>query len=112
MHNLLEELGRNIVAENTSKDPIKWRRVWFGKQFYDVRLENMNVEAIVLDHEYEDMDAFDEDMDAVIFKDFSNLRFLIIKYVKVSGSLNRLSNELRYIEWSEYPFMYLPSSLF
>ncbi|XP_058760027.1 disease resistance protein RUN1-like isoform X2 [Vicia villosa] len=111
MHNLLEELGRKIVQENTSKEPRKWKRLWFDKQLYDVMLENMekNVEAIVLDHEYEEYSEVDEGMDAVIFKDFSNLRLLIIKYVKVSGSLNRLSNELRYIEWNEYPFMYLPS---
>ncbi|XP_058733730.1 uncharacterized protein LOC131605386 [Vicia villosa] len=112
MHNLLEELGRNIVAEYTSKEPRKWRRLWFDKQFYDVMLENMenNVEAIVLDHEYEDYSEVDEDMDAVIFEDFSNLRLLIIDHVNVSGSLNRLSNDLRYIEWSGYSFMYLPSS--
>ncbi|XP_050895353.1 disease resistance protein RUN1 isoform X2 [Lathyrus oleraceus] len=102
MHNLLEDLGRNIVAEYTSKEPKKWRRLWFEKQFYDVMLENMekNVEAIVLNY---------EDVDAVIFEDFSNLRLLIIDHVNVSGSFNCLSNELRYIEWSGYPFMYLPS---
>ncbi|XP_058733732.1 uncharacterized protein LOC131605388 [Vicia villosa] len=107
MHNLLEELGRNIVAEYTSKERRRWRRLWFGKQIYDVMLENMekNVEAIVLNHEH-----INEDMDAVIFEDFSNLRLLIINNEKVSGSLNCLSIELRYIEWNEYPFMYLPSS--
>ncbi|XP_058730507.1 disease resistance protein RUN1-like [Vicia villosa] len=111
MHNLLEELGRNIIAKNTSKEPREWTRLWLDKQLYDVMLENMekNVEAIVLDHEYKDCEDY-EDMDAAIFKDFSNLRLLIFKYVKVSGSLNHLSNKLRYIEWSEYPFMYLPSS--
>ncbi|CAK8577205.1 unnamed protein product [Lathyrus sativus] len=118
MHNLLQELGRNIVKENTSKEPRKWRRLWFEKQLNDVKLENMekNVEAIVLDHDYEEYSEVDKDMDAVIlmdaviFEDFSNLRLLILDYVNVSRSLNCLSNELRYIEWSHYPFMYLPSS--
>ncbi|CAK8577206.1 unnamed protein product [Lathyrus sativus] len=109
MHNLLEELGRNIVEENTSKESRKWRMLWFEKQLYDVKLENMekNVEAIVF---YHDSYGVVEGMDAAIFEDFSNLRLLIFEYVKVSGSLNHLSNKLRYIEWNYYPFMYLPSS--
>ncbi|WJX44725.1 hypothetical protein P8452_31671 [Trifolium repens] len=55
---------------------------------------------------------------------FSNLRLLIIRHgnksrslsclsikdVNISGSLSCLSNELRYVEWEDYPFMYLPSS--
>ena len=40
----------------------------------------------------------------------NSLRLLILKEVKVSGSLNYLSNKLRYLEWDEYPFLYLPSS--
>ncbi|XP_058730511.1 disease resistance protein RUN1-like [Vicia villosa] len=66
MHDLLEELGRKIVAENTIKEPTKWRRLWFDKQLLDVTLENMekNVEAIVLDHYHEDYSHVDEDINA------------------------------------------------
>jgi len=40
----------------------------------------------------------------------SNLRLLIVKYTRnISGSPICFSNELRYVEWNEYPFMYLPS---
>jgi hypothetical protein len=49
-------------------------------------------------------------MDAVIIEEFSNVRLLIIKYAKISGNLSSLSNKLRYVEWKEYPFMYLPST--
>ncbi|XP_058730515.1 disease resistance protein RUN1-like [Vicia villosa] len=108
MHNLLEELGRKIAQENSIKEPRKWRRLWFDEQLDKVMMDNMekHVEAIVLDHEYDDYSEEDE----VVVDNFSNIRLLIIKYVKLSGSLNYLSNELRYIEWCEYPFMYLPSS--
>lgn len=40
----------------------------------------------------------------------SRLRLLILKDVHFSENLNSISNELRYIEWDGYPFMYLPSS--
>jgi hypothetical protein len=53
-------------------------------------------------------------MDAAMVEYFSNLRLLIIRYVNgymnASGSLSCLSNELRYVEWLDYPFKYLPSS--
>jgi len=51
-----------------------------------------------------------EVMDVAIFKHFSNLRLLIIEDVDISGSLSCLSNKLRYFEWHEYPFKYLPAN--
>jgi len=41
MHSLLEELGRKIVQNSSSKDPRKWSRLWSLEQFYDVKMENM-----------------------------------------------------------------------
>ncbi|KAK2434575.1 disease resistance protein RUN1 [Trifolium repens] len=71
-----------------------------------------NVEAIVFNKQLSV--GMNSIMDAVMVEYFSNLRLLIIgyvgEYVNESGSLNCLSNELRYIEWLHYPFMYLPSS--
>ncbi|WJX44728.1 hypothetical protein P8452_31674 [Trifolium repens] len=117
MHNLLVELGKKIVQENSSKESRKWKRLWLPEQFHDVMLDHMekNVEAIVLKHDFrEEEEEAIMMMDAVMIEYFSNLKLLIIKdmdkFVNVSGSLSCLSNKLRYVEWSEYPFMYLPSS--
>jgi hypothetical protein len=41
MHSLLEELGRNIVQENSSKEQRKWSRVWSKKQLYSVKMDKM-----------------------------------------------------------------------
>jgi len=41
MHSLLEELGRKIVQENSSKEQRRWSRVWSKKQFYNVKMEKM-----------------------------------------------------------------------
>ncbi|WJX44740.1 hypothetical protein P8452_31685 [Trifolium repens] len=111
MHNLLQELGRKIVQENSSKGSKKWKRLWLKEQFNDVMSDHMekNVEAIVLKDEKELII-----MDAVMLESFSNLKLLIIcemsEYMNESGSPNCLSNKLRYVEWSHYPFMYLPSN--
>jgi hypothetical protein len=41
MHGLLEELGRKIVQENSSKEPRKWSRLWLETQVDNVMLEKM-----------------------------------------------------------------------
>ncbi|KAK2380981.1 disease resistance protein RUN1 [Trifolium repens] len=118
MHNLLEELGRKIVQKSSSKESKKWKRLWLPEQFRDVMSDHMekNVEAIVLKKSFreEEEEEMMMMMDAMMVEYFSNLRLLIIKdmdqYMNASGSLSCLSNELRYVEWLDYPFKYLPSS--
>ncbi|KAJ1408086.1 P-loop containing nucleoside triphosphate hydrolase [Sesbania bispinosa] len=67
--------------------------------------EEENVEAIVLNDPYEE-----EKLMVEVLSKMSHLRLLILHEVKFSGSLNCLSNKLKYVDWHEYPFMYLPSS--
>ncbi|PNY12037.1 TIR-NBS-LRR resistance protein [Trifolium pratense] len=106
MHGMLKELGRKIVQENSKKEARKWSRLWLHKYCYDVMSENMekNVEAIVLEGDTEILMA-------EALSNMSRLRLLILKDdVKVLGSLTNLSNQLRYVEWNVYPFIYFPSS--
>jgi hypothetical protein len=70
-----------------------------------------------LKHDFRGEEEVEEEemmMDAVMIEYFSNLKLLIIlqkmEYVNSSESLSCLSNELRYLEWWNYPFKYLPSS--
>jgi hypothetical protein len=50
MHNLLLDMGRKIVEENSSQESRKWSRVWLHEQFHNVMLENV-VNYIVLEIE-------------------------------------------------------------
>ncbi|RHN52964.1 putative winged helix-turn-helix DNA-binding domain, toll-like receptor [Medicago truncatula] len=105
MHSLLEELGRKIVQENSSKERRKWSRVWSEKQLNNVTMEKMekHVEAI-------ELWSYEEVVVEHLAK-MSNLRLLIIKCGRnIPGSLSSLSNALRYVEWDGYPFKCLPTS--
>ncbi|CAJ2637836.1 unnamed protein product [Trifolium pratense] len=108
MHALMEELGRKVVHGNSSMDSRKWSKLWLHEQFYNVVLENMetNVDAVVL---YGSQREKGKLMAETLSK-MNRLRLLILKEVEFSGSLDYISNELRYVEWDEYPFLYLPSS--
>ncbi|RHN61937.1 putative TIR domain, winged helix-turn-helix DNA-binding domain-containing protein [Medicago truncatula] len=109
MHGLLEELGKKIVQENSSKDSRKWTRLWLHEYFNNVMSENKekNVEAIVLRRGRQRETKI---VIAEALSKMSHLRMLILDGMDFSGSLDCISNELRYVEWREYPFMYLPSS--
>nr|AHG28999.1 NBS-LRR protein [Cicer arietinum] len=108
MHCMLEKLGRKIVHENSTEESRKWSRLWLHKHCYDVMSENMekNVEAIVLNGNEGDTEI----LTVEALSNMSRLRLLILKDVKFLGSLSNLSNQLRYVSWDGYPFMYFPSS--
>ncbi|XP_061353729.1 disease resistance protein RUN1-like [Gastrolobium bilobum] len=105
MHSLLEELGKQIVRENSPREPRKWSRLWEEEDFYKFTSEDnteSKVEAVVL--------RDSETLMAEAVSKLNRIRLLIISDRKISGSLSSLSNELRYVLWSGYPFMHLPSS--
>ncbi|XP_045788675.1 disease resistance protein RUN1-like [Trifolium pratense] len=107
MHSLLEELGKNIVQEISTKESRKWTRVWLYEQLQNVMLENVEwtVEAISLGIYFEDKQ---KPIMVETLSKMSHLRLLIFGDIIFKGNLSYLSNELRYVEWFWYPFEYLP----
>ncbi|XP_027910317.1 disease resistance protein RPP4-like isoform X1 [Vigna unguiculata] len=108
MHDLLKELGKSIVREKAPKEPRKWNRLWNYKDLQKVmkiNKETENVEAIVI-HQSEK--EFLEDVDAL--SKMNQLELLILENVNCSGTLDCISNELRYLQWNHFPLMSLPSN--
>ncbi|CAN6544826.1 unnamed protein product [Malus baccata var. baccata] len=108
MHDLLQEMGRQIVQEQSIKDPGKRSRLFIAEDIYHVLKSNTgtsNVEAIVL-HCY---NIPERPLNGVDFEVMSNLRLLIVDGgYKLNASLD-LPDSLRYLEWWEYPLESLPS---
>ncbi|KAH9751270.1 ADP-ribosyl cyclase/cyclic ADP-ribose hydrolase [Citrus sinensis] len=107
MHDLLQEMGWEIVREHHSDKPGKWSRLWLYKDVYHVLSKYMGtdaVEAIIVD--VPEM----TELEAKSFSTMSNLRLLEINNLYSSGNLEYLSNNLRYLKWHEYPFNSLPVS--
>ncbi|CAJ2636659.1 unnamed protein product [Trifolium pratense] len=110
MHSLLEELGKNIAQEISTKESRKWTRVWLHKQLQNVMLENVErkVEAINFVRNSKDQETEKLIMGETLSK-MSHLRLLRLRNIIIfEGNLSDLSNELRYVEWDRYPFKYLP----
>ncbi|KAK4259799.1 hypothetical protein QN277_006093 [Acacia crassicarpa] len=111
MHKMLQEMGRHIVRRGFPYEPKKWRRLWHLDDIDYVMQQNESTamerfEAISL--ELEDSRRVTLRIEAL--SRMKNLRLLIFHNVNFSGTLDSLSNELRYVSWHQYPFTSLPLS--
>ncbi|XP_031270668.1 TMV resistance protein N-like isoform X2 [Pistacia vera] len=109
MHDLIREMGWEIVREQHRDNPGKWSRLWLSKDSFRVLRENMGtdaVEGMILDQpEVEILNLNGKSLSKM-----NNLRLLKISNVHISGDLEYLSNELRFLKWHKYPSNSLPSS--
>ncbi|XP_050244407.1 disease resistance protein RPV1-like isoform X3 [Quercus robur] len=120
MHDLLKEMGQDIVRRESLEEPGKRSRLWSYKDVLHVLTSNVGtkvVKGIMLNMPIEAV----ERLSAEAFTKMKNLRFLKIGYVHPSQDLiggpiqlpqglSYLSNELRIIDWCGYPLKSMPTS--
>ncbi|XP_050135380.1 TMV resistance protein N-like [Malus sylvestris] len=109
MHDLIQELGWEIVRRECSEDPGKRSRLWLPKDIIHVLVNNegtLAVEGIFLNLPKQEVVHVNVDP----FSKMCKLRLLKISNVFFSGSIKYLSNELQLLEWHAFPFSSLPSN--
>ncbi|XP_023879107.1 disease resistance protein RUN1 isoform X2 [Quercus suber] len=120
MHDLLQEMGQEIVRQESLKELGRRSRLWRYEDVLHVLKNNIGtkfVEGIVL----KTPAIKNEHLSVEAFSKMTNLRFLKIGYVQppqdlirgpiqLPQGLNYLSNELRVIDWHGYPLKSLPTS--
>ncbi|XP_068328929.1 disease resistance protein RPV1-like [Pyrus communis] len=117
MHDSLEEMGREIVRQESFKDPGRRSRLWSYEDVRQVLTENTatkTIESIIVDFSYSDRPC----LNAEAFVRMAQLRLLKIsrgfvfkdEYFKqhLFGSLKLLN--LRYLSWLGFPLKSLPSN--
>ncbi|KAM5569760.1 hypothetical protein ABKV19_016994 [Rosa sericea] len=110
MHDLVEEMGRDIVHELSPNDPGNRSRLWFHEDVYRVLTENIgttNVIGIKV--------QLPEDSDVIClcgttFSNMRNLRLLIHRAGHYSGVVDSLPNSLRVVDWPDCALQFLPSN--
>ncbi|KAK4285375.1 hypothetical protein QN277_002081 [Acacia crassicarpa] len=108
MHDLIQAMGKEIVRQKSPYNPGKRTRLWFHKDILHVLEENKGsgkIEAINLDMPGDIV----IDWSGKAFKKMSNLKMLIIRNAHFSIGPKYLPNSLRVLDWTGYPFSYLPS---
>ncbi|XP_042963343.1 disease resistance protein RUN1-like isoform X1 [Carya illinoinensis] len=112
MHDLLQDMGREIVRKESPKEPGARSRLWCHEDIRYVLEENTgtnNVEGIKVDlpvgHDHDTIC-----LSPNAFKEMKRLRIFISHNAHFSGEFNYLSNELRVLNWSNYHLQSLPSN--
>ncbi|XP_028964882.2 TMV resistance protein N-like isoform X2 [Malus domestica] len=107
MHGLIQELGRQLVRRDAVEDPGEQSRLWLHDDVIHVLRNNTGtnaVEGIALD--FPKLKEACWDLEA--FSTMHNLRFLQIHNLRMTQGPKKLSNALKFLEWSGYPSKFLP----
>ncbi|TYG47508.1 hypothetical protein ES288_D11G344800v1 [Gossypium darwinii] len=111
MHDLLQEMGKNIVKEKSVDEPGKRCRLWAERDVYHVLTKNTvteMIEGMIIDNKMEMNKTLTLNADA--FLKMKRLRVLRVIYYSNCRDLIYLSNELRLLDWTGFPLKNLPSS--
>ncbi|KAJ7975386.1 TMV resistance protein N-like [Quillaja saponaria] len=108
MHNIIEEMGREIVRQESGADPSNRSRLWFHEDALQVLKENSGtekIEAIMLILPQEEM----VDWSGEAFEKMKNLRLLVVENAYFSKGPKYLPSTLRVLDWKNYPSPSLPA---
>ncbi|KAF5469445.1 hypothetical protein F2P56_013520 [Juglans regia] len=109
MHDLLQDMGREIVRLESPEEPSKRSRLWFHEDIREVLEESTGpneIEGIVLD-----LPKGEEEMISLhpeAFRHMKRLRIFINRNARFSCAPNYLSEKLRLLDWPQYPEESLP----
>ncbi|KAL5062754.1 hypothetical protein RYX36_024491 [Vicia faba] len=115
MHDLIQEMGKQVVREESPKNPGQRSRLCDPKEVCDVLKNDRGtemVEAIFLDA----TECTQVDLSPKAFAKMPNLRLLAIrdhkgiKSIRLPSGLDLLPENLRYFLWDGYPWKSLPPS--
>ncbi|GMY32308.1 disease resistance protein RUN1-like, partial [Fagus crenata] len=109
MHDVVQEMAREIVRQECVEEPAKRSRLWKQEDIDDVLSKNKGVaaiEEIVLNLSVQNEVPWNPEA----FSKMHNLRFLKIGNVQLPRGLTHFPNALKLVEWSEYPLKSLPTN--
>uniref|UniRef100_A0A9I9DXM6 TMV resistance protein N-like n=3 Tax=Cucumis melo TaxID=3656 RepID=A0A9I9DXM6_CUCME len=109
MHDLIQEMGQEIVRQNFPNEPEKRSRLWLREDINLALSRDEGTEAI--EGIMMDLDEEGEShLNAKSFSAMTNLRVLKVNNVHLCEEIEYLSDQLRFINWHGYPLTTLPSN--
>ncbi|XP_050367156.1 LOW QUALITY PROTEIN: TMV resistance protein N-like [Argentina anserina] len=110
MHDLVREMGQEIVHMQSPNNPGKRSRLWLYKDVKHVLTHNIGTEAI--EGILLDSTEWEAQVDAtpISFSMMHELRYLKIKNVNLPKGLEYLPNGLCILDWTRYPLKSLPGT--
>ncbi|XP_028758923.1 uncharacterized protein LOC114717868 [Neltuma alba] len=111
MHDLLRDMGREIIREQSPKELGKRSRLWFHEDVHDVLSKHTGtgfVEGLALNLSQTNKDCFCTNT----FKQMKALRLLRLGNVELDGDYKYISRDLRWLYWRGFPLKYIPANLY
>ncbi|CAL8176243.1 unnamed protein product [Prunus armeniaca] len=112
MHDLIEEMGKEVVCQESPTEPGKRSRLWFHEDVNHVLTENTGTDKIkgIMVKLPAGLESDEICLNAKSFSKMKNLRILLNRNARLSGEVDYLPNELRLLRWPEYPLQSLPAN--
>ncbi|XP_076896995.1 uncharacterized protein LOC143550188 [Bidens hawaiensis] len=118
MHRLHQEMGKNVVFQESTKFPAKRSRIWLSSDSYNIlslgegskKVEGLAIDMKMLRNEGFEFTASELTTDAL--KNMDSLKLLQLNFVEPSGSYERFSKHLRWLCWHGFHLATIPSDLY
>ncbi|KAG7944402.1 hypothetical protein I3843_15G099900 [Carya illinoinensis] len=109
MHDLLQDMGREIVRLESPLEPGERSRLWFHKNIHRVLEDSTGTNKVAgMIIEMPEGEDVVISLDPEAFVQMKRLRVLINCNASFPSGPNYLSNELRVLDWYKYPLQSLP----
>ncbi|KAL8090848.1 hypothetical protein AgCh_040061 [Apium graveolens] len=115
MHDLLRDMGRKIVRNNSPDEPGKHSRLWVSEDVNSVLKNHKGTEAIhgiISGNFYSPHEVGEVTFNAESFRMMSKLKFLYLNNVNLTGSFEQTFEDLRWLCWERCPLECLPSEFY
>ncbi|AES86810.2 TIR-NBS-LRR class disease resistance protein [Medicago truncatula] len=111
MHDLLRDMGREIIREKSPKEPEEHSRLWFHEDVLDVLLEHTGTKAVE-GLTFKMPGRSTQRFSTKAFENMKKLRLLQLSGVQLDGDFKYLSRNLRWLHWNGFPLACIPSNFY
>ncbi|XP_010263244.1 PREDICTED: TMV resistance protein N-like [Nelumbo nucifera] len=111
MHDLLRDMGREIVREECPKDPGRRSRLWSHGDVFHILMKKMGtgaIEGLILNLPREGELC----LNGEVFEKMHNLRLLQLNYVNLPRGYEHFSRELRWLCWHGFTLKFIPTNFY
>ncbi|GAU12317.1 hypothetical protein TSUD_252680 [Trifolium subterraneum] len=113
MHDLIQDMGREIVRQEAPNNPAKRSRLWFHQDIIDVLSSNDSGSDAIQGIMFDPPEHIRElDSNHIAFEKMHHLKILIVRGSTFSSKPKHLPNDLRLLDWKEYPSKTLPPEFY
>lgn len=117
LHNLIRDMGREIVRQESPNEPGKRSRLWLPQDVVEVLETNSGsstIESLFLNFPKDEVNSNRSEgkkvnWDGEALKKMQNLRMLVIENGCFNKGASHLPNSLKVLKWRGYPSPSLPS---